>query len=553
MTIAPYDLLAEIRNLSVCFERKGRRIEAVRKLSLEVRRGEIIGIVGESGSGKSVTVRSIVGLAGNGASVIADKLEVLGRDVRTFGKADWRSLRGRQVGLVLQDALVSLDPLRTVGAEIVEAIRAHSRIDAKTARRQAIELLREVGMPDPELRARQYSHELSGGLRQRALIASAIAGGPDLIIADEPTTALDVAVQAQILSLLKSRIYGGAGMIIISHDIGVISQIADRVIVMRHGEIVEAGSTTNVLQRPSHPYTRRLLRAIPSAASRGYKLSLSDEGEAAPLMRVKLPDRRPLVDEIVLKVDCVGKSYVNTDGTEKHVAKNVSFDIKRGETVGLVGESGSGKSTIGRLIMGLSKPDRGEILLEGRRWSGVPEAERRARRARIQIITQDTLGVFDPRFSVRRSLDEALEETRDLAPKARSAEIAKLIDWVGLPSRHLDKPLRDLSGGERQRVAIARALATEPRLVVCDEPVSALDISIQAQILDLLWELQAQTHLSYLFISHDLGVVDHVSDRVLVMRNGEVVDRETGRDFFDRTLLPGAQPFQFPRGATHAA
>ncbi|WP_404294309.1 nickel ABC transporter ATP-binding protein NikE (plasmid) [Microvirga sp. RSM25] len=521
--------LAEIRNLSVSFESNGQTVQAVKSVSLHVHRGEILGIVGESGSGKSVTVRSLVGLAGRGAKVAANRLMVKGRDLLPLGDRDWRAIRGREVGLVLQDALVSLDPLRTVGAEVVEALRAHGDVRRTMAQRLAIELLRDVGVSDPELRARQYSHELSGGLRQRTLIASAIAANPDLILADEPTTALDVGVQAQILALLKSRVKSGAGMILISHDIGVVGQIADRVIVMKDGEVVEAGATTEILGRPSHPYTRRLLRAIPSERSRGFRLSLPLELEAAPLEAGKLPERRVSAGEVVLKVSGIDKSYVNADGTRRRVVNDVSFDIRRGETVGLVGESGSGKSTLARLIMGLSRPDQGEILLEGKRWSGVPEAERRSRRSDIQIVTQDTLGVFDPRYSVRSSLNEALEETRDLTPEHRVAEIANLLDWVGLPKKHLDKPLRELSGGERQRVAIARALATKPRLLVCDEPVSALDVSIQAQILDLLWELQARTHIAYLFISHDLGVVDHISNRVLIMLHGGIVECETAQ------------------------
>ena len=534
--------LAVVRDLSISFAAPNRgEIMAVRNVSFDVYPGEILGVVGESGSGKSVTMRSLVGLAGPGARVSARKLYVVGQDTQKLSEHQWRNLRGKEVGLVLQDALVSLDPLRNVGSEVVEAIRAHGGVSAQVAKARALKLLADVGIPEPELCARHFSHQLSGGLRQRALIASAIATQPKLIIADEPTTALDVSIQGQILALLKSLVERGAGLVIISHDIGVIGRIADRIIVMREGEVVEAGLTHAVLTQPAHPYTRRLLHAIPSGMTKGYRLSLPSPLPSTNLHSprgLKLGDRKPITDEVILAVSGLRKRYANVDGTFKNAVEDVSFEIRRGETVGLVGESGSGKSTVARLIMGMLRPDRGTIRLDGLPWSALPEAERRDRRAAVQIVTQDTLGAFDPRYSVERSVSEAINETRMLDRTAVAAEVVKLLDWVGLSRRHLHKQLRDLSGGERQRVAIARALATRPRLLLCDEPVSALDLSIQAQILDLLWDLQSETSLSYLFISHDLGVVHHLSDRVLVMRKGRVVEAGAATEIFKNPQHP---------------
>ncbi|NTF97804.1 dipeptide ABC transporter ATP-binding protein [Agrobacterium tumefaciens] len=535
-------LVADVRNLSISFPGTGAsRINAVRDVSFTVRQGEILGVVGESGSGKSVTMRSLVGLQGPAARTDSDLHEVMGQDTRSFSEKAWRNLRGRSVGLVLQDALVSLDPLRNVGNEIVEAVRAHGGISARDAHIRALKLMADVGIPSPEIYARLYSHQLSGGLRQRALIASAIAAEPSLIIADEPTTALDVRVQAQILTLLKTLVHRGAGLIIISHDIGVIGRISDRTIVMRNGEIVETGQTRELLDSPQDPYTRRLLQAIPSGSSRGYRLSqpvVTDSHDRQPAAAVRLPARKIIAEDVVIDVKGVSKSYSLPSGGTRYAVNDVSFRIRRGETIGLVGESGSGKSSIAKMIMGLLPPDDGTILLEGQSWSDVPEKHRRKRRAAIQIVTQDTLGVFDPRYTVEQSIREAIEETLSIERSAIIPEIHKLIDWVGLPSRHLEKSLRDLSGGERQRVAIARALATRPRLMVCDEPVSALDLSIQAQILDLLWDLQSEASLSYLFISHDLGVVHHLSDHVIVMRDGRIVESGSATDIFENPRHP---------------
>ncbi|HMJ34449.1 MAG TPA: ABC transporter ATP-binding protein [Baekduia sp.] len=495
--------------------------DVVHGISFSVAAGECLAIVGESGSGKSVTARTLVGLTGPRSRVSARRLELGGRDLLGLGDRGWRRVRGEAVGFVLQDALVSLDPLRRVGNEIAEPLRLHgwgadrpARARRAARREKVVDLLREVGVPEPELRARQLPHELSGGLRQRALIASAIALDPRLLIADEPTTALDVTVQAQILALLEATKRRGRGLIVISHDLAVVATLADRVAVMHAGVIVEEGPVADVLQRPEHPYTRALLDAVPSGRRKG----------ARPA-----PGGEPLV-----VADGLTKRYRGPDGVQRTVVDDVSLAVGAGETVGVVGESGSGKTTTARMILALVEPDGGEVRLRGEAWSGVPEKERRHRRRRISTVYQDPLSSFDPRWDVARILDDAIASESVPGRDARAARVAELLAQVGLEAEHLRRRPLQLSGGQRQRVAIARALATEPDLIVCDEPVSALDVSIQAQVLDLLTDLQARLGIAYLFISHDLGVIHQMSDRVIVMKDGRIVEAGTADEVFTR-------------------
>jgi peptide/nickel transport system ATP-binding protein len=478
--------LVNVEDLHVTFRSGKRRVEAVRGISFAVERGECLAIVGESGSGKSVTARTLVGLAGPGAEVGAAALELDGRDVRGYTERQWRGLRGGFAGLILQDALVSLDPLRTVGAEIGEVLKVHKR-PAKVE-----QLLADVHVPEPARRARQYPHQLSGGLRQRALIASAIAGAPPLLIADEPTTALDVTVQAQILALLAERRAAGETLLLISHDLAVVSRIADRVLVMKDGRIRESGATSVLLSQPGHAYTKKLV-----AAAHGRRSAV-------------VPAVRPSPG-VVVKAEQIHKSYGHST-----VVADLDLTINRGEIVGLVGESGSGKTTVAQLLFALVAPTSGTVTFEGEPWSGVPERRRRPRRRRLQLISQDPLSSFDPRWTVERIIAEALP---------RGAEVVPLLERVGLDPGLRDRYPRQLSGGQRQRVAIARAVAPRPSLIICDEPVSALDVSVQAQVLDLLAGIRAADGTALLFISHDLGVVHHLADRVLVMRDGRVVEQ----------------------------
>jgi peptide/nickel transport system ATP-binding protein len=516
--------LVRVEDLTVAFG-VGRE-PVVAGVSFEVAPGECFAIVGESGSGKSVTARTLLGLAGPDAQVDATTLELHGKPILGNRDRDWRRLRGRDVGFVLQDALVSLDPLRTVGHEIGEALRLH-RFGSRTQRRERVlELLEAVGVPEPRLRARQLPHELSGGQRQRALIASAIALDPPLLIADEPTTALDVTIQAQILDLLAAMKDRGTGLILISHDLSVVSKLADRVAVMRHGRLVEQGAVADVLTAPSHPYTQALLDAIPAAHRRGTRLS-----SAPPPVADPDPPSRPR-EGVLLEAANLVKRFRGPDGVERTAVAGVSFTVGVGETLGIVGESGSGKTTTAQLALALLTPDEGTVRLSDAPWSEVPEAQRRPRRRHISVIYQDPLGSFDPRWTVGRIVADAVPAELYPSRAERLRRAAELLADVGLAEEHLDRRPLLLSGGQRQRVAIARALAPEPALIVCDEPVSALDVTIQAQVLDLLADLQRRLGLSYLFISHDLGVIHHVADRVLVMRAGRIVESGTATDIF---------------------
>ncbi|ABS03653.1 dipeptide ABC transporter ATP-binding protein [Kineococcus radiotolerans] len=516
-----------VRGLDVGFARRGGTRHVVKDLTFDLAGGECLAIVGESGSGKSVTARTLVGLTGGQAVVAAERLDFDGADVRGFSARDWRATRGRRIGFVLQDALVSLDPLRPVGAEIEETLRLHGWTSRKQRRAKAVELLEAVGVPSARTRAGQRPDELSGGLRQRALIASAIALDPELVIADEPTTALDVTVQAQVLDLLEQQKRRGVAIVLISHDLSVVARLADRVLVMAGGVVVESGPTADVLSDPQHEYTRALIAAVPGEHSRGERLS------PAPVAVLPAP-RREQRSGVVLQAEGLVKRYATRQGTHTAV-DGVSFALHAGRTLGIVGESGSGKSTTARLALALTRPDAGTVHLLGQAWSEVPEKARRARRREISVVQQDPLSSFDPRWTVERILLDALPGQFQ---GDRGVRVRELLQQVGLTEEVLPRFPLTLSGGQRQRVSIARALAPEPSIIVLDEAVSALDVSVQAQVLDLLSDLQRELGLAYLFISHDLGVIYHVSDDVLVMKDGVVVERGTATDIFERPQQP---------------
>jgi peptide/nickel transport system ATP-binding protein len=505
--------LIEVENLQVRFGREGPPV--IRGISFAVRRGECLALVGESGSGKSVTARTLVGLAGRGARTSADRLSFAGESLIGWSEKQWHSLRGSRVGFVMQDALGSLDPLRTVGSEIAESLRLHTPLNREQRAARVIELLRSVEVSEPEMRARQYPHQLSGGFRQRALIASAIACGPELLIADEPTTALDAVVQAKVLDLLASLRTPTNAMIIVSHDFAVVSRLADRVAVMHQGFIVEQGSVEGILGNPQHPYTRSLIEAVKFVHGRGRHAS-------AKARAARVPEKA----DPVLAVEGLSKAFTRPDGQKRAVVSNLSFVLRSGETLGIVGESGSGKTTAIRMALGLETPDAGVVLLQGRDWRTLSPAEQRNARRQMQVVFQDPIGSFDPRYTVERVLGEAIELAGITRSELRRARSLELIELVRLEPSVLTRRPVELSGGQRQRLAIARALAPKPAILVCDEPVSALDVSVQRQILALLEDLKARLGLACLFISHDLGIIQRISDRVLVMRDGSVV--ETG-------------------------
>ncbi|MEO9245755.1 ABC transporter ATP-binding protein [Pseudomonas inefficax] len=536
--------LVDIRGLHVSFN----GVPVVHGVDLQLRAGQCLALVGESGSGKSVTARTLVGLTGAGADVQAQRLAFARQDLRQLDERAWQRLRGEHIGFVMQDALGSLDPLRRVGAEIEEPLLLHTDLAAEQRRLRVLELLRQVGVPEPEVRARQYPWQLSGGLRQRALIASAIACQPRLLIADEPTTALDATVQAQILDLLEQLRERDNSLLMVSHDLAVVARLADWVAVMRHGVVVEQGSVEQILQDPQDPYTQRLLSAA---------RAVHFKRPAAPALALM----ENVVDEqtVVLEARGLSKAFAGPDGRLRQVLDDVSLQLRAGQTLGVVGESGSGKSTLGRILLGLERPEQGSLQLAGQDWLALSAAQQRQARQGIQVVFQDPLASFDPRYTVLRVLAEALAHAG--VPRAlQRTEAAALLERVQLPAGLLERRPLELSGGQRQRIAIARALAMKPRVLVLDEPVSALDVSVQARILALLAELKAELNLACLFISHDLGVVEQVSDHVLVMQGGRVVEQGAAaqvlgqpRQAYTRALLdavphlPAARPSWFGR------
>lgn len=523
MTALAPDVLFRVENLNVGFRTPRGYRQVVNGFNLTLRRGETVAIVGESGSGKTVATRSLIGLAGDNAVVDADVLRYGELNLLEASRRDLKALRGARVGYVLQDALVSLDPLQPIRNEIAESLNAHVRLSKAQVLDKTLQLLTEVGVPDPGIRKDQYPGELSGGLRQRALIATALALRPPVIIADEPTTALDVVVQAQVLRVLEQLIAGGTSLILISHDLSVVGRLANRILVMKSGVVVESGTRDDVLRNPQHAYTKALIQAIPSGDTRGRRLSGSTP---ASLRQSQADDRRESqVGEIILQARHLSKTFRGPDGQRLKAVNNVSFDLFRGEVLGIVGASGSGKSTVARLLLALENYDEGAVLYRGVEWSRADAKVRRRVRGKISVVYQDPYSSFDPRWNVGQIVGDALRLHGGLHG-ATHADMVGLLESVGLNEGHLTVLPLHLSGGQRQRVAIARALAVNPEILILDEAVSALDVSIQAQILDLLEDLKAEYALSIIFISHDLGVIHHIADRVLVMKDGVVV--ETG-------------------------
>ncbi|WP_327676516.1 ABC transporter ATP-binding protein [Kitasatospora sp. NBC_00458] len=515
----PGELLS-VRGLRVVY-RGGRRgpVTAVDGVDLDVRRGETVAVVGESGSGKSTTALAVTRLLPAAARVEGGTVRFAGRDLAALRESELRTLRGRSIGFVPQDPAVALNPLRRVGGQVAEVLRIHGLARGQEAWDRAVEALTLAGLPDAGLRARQYPHQLSGGMRQRVLIAMAFVAGPELIVADEPTSALDVTVQRQVLDHLE-ELTGtlGISLLLITHDLGVAADRADRVVVMTGGRVVESGPARQVLEQPGHPYTRQLTAAVPGRAK------VLRRPAAAPAARSSA-GAPPLLEVAGLVKDFDlprGAGPVRT----LRAVDGVEFTLDRGEALALVGESGSGKSTTARLVLRLEKPTAGRVRFDGADLAELPGAELRRLRRRLQTVQQNPFASLDPRFTVRRIVEEPLRAFRVGGRAERLARAAELLDLVALPRDFLERRPAELSGGQRQRVAIARALALQPELLVCDEPVSALDVSVQAQILDLLDGLRAELGIAYLFITHDLAVARQLCDRVAVMRAGRLL--ETG-------------------------
>ncbi|MFJ6116418.1 dipeptide ABC transporter ATP-binding protein [Streptomyces sp. NPDC092129] len=485
--------LVQVADLTVEFG----GLRAVDGLSFELAEGGALGLVGESGSGKSTVASALLGLHRDTGARVGGSVLVAGIDVGRASDEELRRLRGAKAAMVFQDPLSSLDPYYAIGDQIAEVYRVHTRASRRAARARAVEVLDRVGIPDAARRSRSRPHEFSGGMRQRALIAMALACEPDLLIADEPTTALDVTVQAQILDLLHTlRQETGMGLLLVTHDVGVAAESVDEVLVMRDGKAVEHGSVATVLGAPGEEYTRDLLSAVP-------RVDVSRVSPAAPS------------EEVVIEAVGLRREFGRGRGRFAAV-DDVSLTVRRGETLGVVGESGSGKTTLGRMLVGLLEPTAGEVRYEGGVRSGVGPA--------VQMVFQDPVSSLNPRRSVGESIADPLRARGERDERHIRHRVGELLARVGLDAEHYDRYPHEFSGGQRQRVGIARALAADPRVIVCDEPVSALDVTTQAQVVALLGELQRELGLALVFVAHDLAVVRQVSDRVAVMRGGRIVE-----------------------------
>ncbi|GLY33512.1 ABC transporter ATP-binding protein [Kineosporia sp. NBRC 101731] len=507
--------LLEIRDLVVSYRTRSAPVRAVDGVSLSVAAGEIVAVVGESGSGKSTTAHAVMRLLAGNAQIDAGNIHFEGADLVQVAERSLRTVRGARIGLVPQDPAVSLNPVKRIGEQVAEVLRLHGLADRRNAALKAVEILDRAGLPEPEVRARQYPHELSGGMRQRVLIAIAIAADPRLIIADEPTSALDVTVQKVILDHLQHLVaQSGAAVLLVTHDLAVASDRADRIVVMSQGRIVETGPTVSVMNDPQHEYTKKLLASAP-----GLRVPRSVTRE------------KPTGTELLRAEDLV-KEFPLPGAAALRAVDGVSFHLDRGETLALVGESGSGKSTTGRLVLRLADPSSGTITFDGADITRSRPAVTRALRRRAQLIYQNPYASLDPRFTVAQAIEEPLRAFRIGDRASRGVTVRDLLDRVALPQTLLTRRPAELSGGQRQRVAIARALALSPDLVVCDEPVSALDVSVQAQVMELLVQLQEETGVAYLFISHDLAVVRQLAHRVAVMRHGRIVETGPTADLF---------------------
>jgi peptide/nickel transport system ATP-binding protein len=536
--------LLQVRDLEVAFTADGTRVPAVRGVSLSVYPGQTVAIVGDSGSGKSTTAHAIIDLLPGTGTVTAGSILFDGRDLAKASKREIVAVRGRGIGFVPQDPMANLNPVWKVGFQIRETLAANGIAKGRAARERAVELLAEAGMPDPRRRVNQYPHEFSGGMRQRALIAIGLSGRPKLLIADEPTSALDVTVQRQILDHLDGLTRElGTAVLLITHDLGLAAERAEHLVVMYRGRVVESGPALQILRDPQHRYTRKLVNSAPSLAARRPSSVRRRAEIRARAMRAagqlaetdaeftSTPDD-VVVGEHLTKIFKIRGSTPWTS-TDLIAVDDVSFRLRRGTTMAIVGESGSGKSTVARLVLGLLAPTSGRVTFDGRPVATLDRKAALAFRRRVQPVFQDPYGSLDPMYSIYRTIEEPLRTHGIGTPKQREATVRDLLDKVSLPASVLRRYPNELSGGQRQRVAIARALALSPEVVVCDEAVSALDVLVQAQILDLLNELQAELGLSYLFITHDLAVVRQIADDVLVMQQGRIVEAAATTEVFD--------------------
>jgi len=533
--------LLSVEGLAVDFTTMDGVVHAVEGVDLEISPGETVAIVGESGSGKSTTAMAIIGLLAGGGRVASGSIRLDGRDIAHAGENELRTIRGRDIGLVPQDPMSNLNPVAKVGTQVAETLLAHGLATRQNVQQKVVEALTAAGLPDPEKRAKQYPHEFSGGMRQRALIAIGLACKPRLLIADEPTSALDVTVQRTILDQIGAMTRElGTAVLLITHDLGLAAERAERVVVMHRGKVVEQGPARQILEDPQHPYTQSLVKAAPSvAAARLRPEAFQVEERADATADASVDSGSAAKADHIVEIEGLTKVYPVRGRGEDFVAVNdVSLAIPRGETVAIVGESGSGKTTTARMLLKLIEPTSGLIRFEGKDVASLSRAETRDFRQRVQPIFQDPYSSLNPMFTIERLIAEPLEFYRRGSGAERRARVRQLLDDVALPQSMLGRYPSELSGGQRQRVAIARALALSPDLIVCDEPVSALDVLVQDQILTLLGDLQSEYGLSYLFISHDLAVVRLISDYVCVMKDGSLVEAASSEEIFTNPRDP---------------
>lgn len=549
--------LLKIRGLEVGFETQRGVVQAVRGIDLTLYQGQSLAIVGESGSGKSTTAQAVIGLLPGTGKVLGGSIEFEGNDLTKFSDDQFSEVRGSQIGYVPQDPMSNLNPVWSIGFQVEEAIKANGIAQGKAARERTVEVLKEAGLSDAAERLKQFPHQFSGGMRQRVLIGIGLSARPKLLIADEPTSALDVTVQRQILDHLQTltRDYG-TSVLFITHDLGLAAERAEQLVVMYKGKVVESGPSRTILEDPQHPYTQRLVAAAPSLASRRIQsiksnkssdddLHIFGQGSLDDALIARAASREAAATTDLITVKNITKVYeIRKQGFRKDkllAVNDISFGVKKGTTTALVGESGSGKSTVAKLILQLEPLTSGSIEFDGVDLAGIKGEELLKFRRRVQPVFQDPYGSLDPQYSVGNTIAEPLLAHRVGMPKERFNRVSELLDQVSLPQATRHRYPGELSGGQRQRVAIARALALKPEVLILDEAVSALDVLVQGQVLNLLTELQTELDLTYLFITHDLAVVRLVADNVCVMQGGRIVEAATTDEVFENSSNPYTQ------------